>query len=60
MIKCSFFQVVENLPSPEKWVWNKQKNNFVSCWMTQLSVYEACKGLTKCKADRDVLDVAPI
>ena len=51
---------MENLPSPDKWAWNKQENNFVPCWMTQPSVYEACKDLTKCKADRDVIDVASV
>ena len=45
---------MHNHPSPVELGWNKQRTNFVSCWMTRPSVSEACNELTKCgcKADK--------
>ena len=45
---------MQNLPSPDEWGWNKQRNNFVPCQMTQPSISEACKVLTKsgCKTNK--------
>ena len=38
---------IQNLPILDEWGWNKQGNNFMPCWMTQPSVPEAWKELTK-------------
>ena len=34
---------MQSHPSPDEWGWKKQGNNFMSWWMTQPSVSQACK-----------------